>query len=43
MPSARHRVDTLNIFCIKEGWDGEGDGRGVQEGGDISIPVADSC
>ena len=29
-----------------EGWDGTGDGRrgrGVQEGGDICIPVADSC
>ena len=26
-----------------EGWDGEGDGREVQEGGDICIPVADSC
>ena len=26
-----------------EGWDGEGDGREVQEGRDICIPVADSC
>ena len=26
-----------------EGWDGVGDGRGVQEGGDICILVADSC
>ena len=25
------------------GVDGEGDGREVQEGGDICIPVADSC
>ena len=31
-------------LCIKlEGWDGEGDGRGVQEEGDIYIPMADSC
>ena len=31
-------------FCINlEGWGGEGDGRGVQEGGDICIPMADSC
>ena len=31
-------------FCINlEGWDGEGDGRKVQKGGDICIPVADSC
>ena len=30
-------------LCIYlEGWDGEGDGRGVQEGGDICIPMADS-
>ena len=26
-----------------EGWDGEGDGREVQEGGAIYIPIADSC
>ena len=25
------------------GWGGEGDGREVQEGGDICIPMADSC
>ena len=24
-----------------EGWDGEGDGRQVQEGGDMGVPVAD--
>ena len=31
-------------LCINlEGWDGEGDGRKVQMGGDICIPVADSC
>ena len=26
-----------------EGCDGEGDGRKVQKGGDICIPMADSC
>ena len=26
-----------------EGWDGEGDGREVQKGGDICTPMADSC
>ena len=25
------------------GWDGEENGREVQKGGDICIPVADSC
>ena len=31
-------------FCINlEGWDGEGDEREVQKGGDICIPMADSC
>ena len=31
-------------FCINlEGWDGEGDGREVEKGGDICIPMADSC
>ena len=24
-------------------WDGEGDGRKVQKGGDICIPITDSC
>ena len=32
-----------NRLCINlEGWDGEGDGREVQKGGDICIPMADS-
>ena len=26
-----------------EGWDGEGDGREVQKGGDICISMTDSC
>ena len=26
-----------------DGWDGAVDGREVQKGGDISIPMADSC
>ena len=31
-------------LCINlEGWDGEGDGKEIQEGGDICIPMADSC
>ena len=31
-------------LCIKlEGWDGAGDGRKIQKGGDICIPMADSC
>ena len=31
-------------LCVSlEGWDGEGDGREVQKGGDICIPMADSC
>ena len=31
-------------LCINlEGWDGEGDGREVQKGGGICIPMADSC
>ena len=30
-------------FCDNvEGWDGEGDGREVQEGGDMGEPMADS-
>ena len=31
-------------LCINlEGWDGQGDGREVRKGGDICIPMADSC
>ena len=31
-------------LCINlEGWDGEGDGREVQKGEVICIPMADSC
>ena len=31
-------------LCINlERWDGEGEGKEVQKGGDICIPVADSC
>ena len=31
-------------LCINlEEWDGEGDGREVQEGEDICTPMADSC
>ena len=26
-----------------ERWDGEGDGRDVPKGGDIYVPMADSC
>ena len=32
------------VLCDNlEGWDGEGGGREVPEGGDIYIPMADSC
>ena len=44
----------MGIFCTTqgiqtgalwqaEGWGGEGDGREVQEGGDMDVPMADSC
>ena len=30
-------------LCVNlEGWDGEGDGRELQKGGDICMPMADS-
>ena len=32
-----------NLLKLLEGWDGEGDGREFQKGGDICIPMADSC
>ena len=30
-------------LCPPRGLDGEGDGKDVQGGGDICIPMADSC
>ena len=30
-------------LCINLEWIGEGDGREVQEGGDMCIPMADLC
>ena len=31
-------------LCVNlQGWDGEGDGRKVQNGEDISIPMPDLC
>ena len=32
------------VLCDNpEGWDGEGGGRGVQDGGDTYTPVVNSC
>ena len=31
------------LWINLEGWNGEGDGREVQKGGDIYMPMADSC
>ena len=33
----------LGLCNNLEGWDGERGGKDVQEGGDIGIPMADSC
>ena len=36
--------ETQSGLCINlEGWDGVENGREVQKGGDICIPMADSC
>ena len=31
------------LYINLEEWDGEGDGKEVHKGGDICIPMADSC
>ena len=31
------------LWIILEGWDGAGEGRELQKGGDVCIPMADSC
>ena len=44
----------MGIFCMTqgaqtgalrqaEGWDGAGDGKKVRKGGDMGVPMADSC
>ena len=33
----------LGLYDNLEGWDGARDGREVQEGKDICIPMVDSC
>ena len=37
------REKNKKIYDNLEGWDGVGDGREAQEGGDIAVPVANSC
>ena len=40
------KIDSQREFAVwlnLEGWNGEGDGREFQKGGDICIPMADSC
>ena len=37
------KIDSQWEFAVWVSWDGEGDGREVQEGGDICMPMADSC
>ena len=31
------------LYINLEGWEGEGDGKEVQKGRDMCIPMADSC
>ena len=38
-----HRKLKQGLYDNLEGWDGEGDGREVQERGDMGVPMADSC
>ena len=35
--------ETQTRALYLEGWDGEGDGREAQKGGNVCIPMADSC
>ena len=35
--------ETQTGFLYQQGWSWEGDGKEVQKGGDICIPMADSC
>ena len=37
------RTPKQGLSINLEGWDGEGEGREVQKGADICVPMADSC
>ena len=39
----RLREHKLGFCKYIEVWDGEGDGREVQKGGDICVPMTDTC
>ena len=41
--AARLRELKQGLCDNLEVWDGEGDGKEVQEGGDMCLPVADLC
>ena len=53
LPYVKQRANRNLLLCLRklkqglcinlERWDGEGDGREVQKGGDLCIPMADSC
>jgi len=41
---AVHLKELKHGLCDNpEGWDGEGEEREVREGGDMDVPMADSC
>ena len=42
-PEGGYKKVKQELYINLEGWDGEGDGREFQKGGDICIPMADSC
>ena len=44
-PGSMHETGCLGLvhWDDPEGWDGEGRGRAVQDGGNTCAPVADSC
>ena len=41
--TVRFRKLKQGLYINLEWWNGKGDGREVQKGGDICIPMADSC
>ena len=43
MGICRMAQETQGICINLQGWSGEKDGRKLQKGGDIYIPMADSC
>ena len=43
LPCKMSQGTQIGSLYQPRGWDGEGDGKDIQKGGDMVVPMADSC